>query len=75
MVHNYDGVLSTRATVKVYFNDVEQQRWTSSVLTPATADYWQVAKVNVATGAITTVNTYSSAAPFAVAGAVGYPKK
>ena len=64
VVHNYNGVAATRATVKIYFNDVEQSRYTSSVLTPGAADYWQVAKVNIQTGAITAVNTYSTAAPF-----------
>lgn len=64
VVHNYDGSLSTRATVKVFFNDVEATRYTSQVLdTPN--DYWSVATVNVLTRTVTAVNTYSSTPPSA----------
>jgi hypothetical protein len=75
VVRNFDGVANTRATVKVYYNDVEQQRWTSVVLTPGTNDYWQVAKINIVTGTITPVDTYSSAAPFSPFAALKHPKR
>ena len=66
IIDNYDGVLSTHATVKVFFNDVEQARYTSLTLDYSlNHEYWYVAKVNIATQTITPVNTYSAAPPAA----------
>jgi hypothetical protein len=64
IVRNYDGVLNTHATVKIYFNDVEQYRNTSVVL-DATHDYWIVANVDILNHTVTAVNTYSPTAPAA----------
>jgi hypothetical protein len=65
IVRNYNGVLSTHATVKIYFNDVEAARYTSAVLDPISggSNYWTVATVNILTHAITPVNTYSATPP------------
>lgn len=63
VIHNYDGSAATTATVKLYFNDVEQRRWTSVTLDPGVRDYWEVAKVNALTGTITNVGTYSTTPP------------
>ncbi len=63
IVHDWDGTIGEVATIKIYFNDVERARYTSSPLNATTARYWEVAKVNVATGAITAVGNYSSSAP------------
>jgi uncharacterized protein YfaP (DUF2135 family) len=68
VVHNYDGYPNTRATVKIYLNEVEVQRFTSNPLDEGVRDYWQVARVNVNTGAVTAINTYSAAAPAAIVG-------
>jgi hypothetical protein len=74
IVRNFNGVASTHATVKIYFNDVEQYRNTSVAL-DAPNTYWTVANVDIGNHTVTPVNTYSSSAPAApgtrpVAGAV-----
>lgn len=69
VVHNYDGSPATHATVKIYLNDREVQRYTSNTLDAGLRDYWQVARVNVLTGAVTTINTYSAATPAVIIGA------
>ena len=63
IIHNYDGTVGEVATVKIYFNDVEAARYTSQALDASTHLYWEVAKVNIATHTITTVNAYSSTTP------------
>ena len=68
VVHNFDGAAATRATVKIFINEVERQRFTSQTLDAGSRDYWQVARVNVNTGVVTAVNTYSAAPPFRVLG-------
>lgn len=75
IVYNYNGVASTKATVKIFFDDVEQTRYTSLTL-DSPRNWWEVAKVNILTGQITTVNTYSSTPPVAAgAAAVAAPVK
>jgi hypothetical protein len=69
VVHNFDGSTATRATIKIYINEVEVQRFTSLTLDTG-RDYWQVARVNVLTGAVTSVNTYSAAPPTRIVGDV-----
>jgi len=63
VIHNWDGTVGEVATVRIYLNDVEVRRYVSSPLNATTARYWEVAKVNVATGAITQVLAYTSSAP------------
>jgi hypothetical protein len=74
VVHNWDGTPNTHATVKIYLNEVEVQRFTSNTLDEGLRDYWQVARVNVNTGAVTAINTYSAATPAAIVGG-RVPKK
>jgi uncharacterized protein YfaP (DUF2135 family) len=69
VVHNYDDSPSTRATVKLFFNDVEAARYTSVALDSPNNRYWEVAKVQITTQQVTTVNTYSSTPPVAVGAA------
>ena len=64
IVYNYNGVLNTHATVKLYFNDVEVFRNTSVVLNSPN-NWWTVATVNMTAQTFTSVNTYSSGAPAA----------
>ena len=63
IIHNWDGTVGEVATVRIYFDDVEQRRYVSSPLNATTARYWEVAKVNIATGTITAVGNYSSTTP------------
>ena len=63
VIHDWDGTVGEVATVKIYFNDVEAARYTSLPLDATTHRYWEVAKVNILTRAISTVGTYSSSAP------------
>ena len=66
IIDNYDDVLSTHATVKLYFNDVEQARYTSLVLDySANHEFWYVAKVNLVNHTITAIDTYSATPPAA----------
>ncbi|MGD0484786.1 MAG: hypothetical protein ABSB58_09075 [Gemmatimonadales bacterium] len=72
IIDNFNGVLSTHATVKLYFNDVELARYTSLALDYSSSrEYWEVAKVNILTHTITPVNTYSATPPVAAGVAVG----
>lgn len=76
VVHNYDDSPSTRATVKLFFNDVEAARFTSAALDSPNNTYWEVAKVRITTSQITTVNTYSSTPPVgAFRAAIAAPAK
>jgi hypothetical protein len=70
IVRNFNGVASTRATVKVFFNDVEQARWTSVAL-DSPNNYWTVANVDILNHVVTAVNTYSSTAPVVAGVAAG----
>lgn len=63
IIHNWDGTDGEVATVRIYLNDSEQRRYVSSPLNATTARYWEVAKVNVTTGLITAVGSYSSTPP------------
>jgi len=63
VIHDWDGTVGEVATVKIYFNDVEAARYTSLPLDATTHRYWEVAKVNILTRAISTVGAYSSTAP------------
>lgn len=64
IIDNWDGTVGEIATVRIYLNDVERARYTSQALDYASnREYWEVAKVNILTGAITAVGTYSSSAP------------
>jgi hypothetical protein len=63
IVRNFDGTPNTKATVKVFLNEVEVQRWTSLNLDSGVRDYWQVGNVNVVSGTTTTIGTYSTSAP------------
>jgi hypothetical protein len=75
IVRNYNGVANTHATVKLFFNDIEQFRDTSVVLDSA-HDYWTVATVDIQNKVITPVNTYSDTTPAVqVARAVAQPPK
>jgi hypothetical protein len=70
LIDNYNGVLSTHATVKLYFDDVEQASYTSLTLDYASnREFWYVAKVNIQNRTITPVDTYSANPP-AVRGVV-----
>jgi hypothetical protein len=70
IIDNYDDVLSTHATVKLYFNDVEVARYTSDVLDySANHEFWYVANVNIVNQTVTPVNTYSASQPLLLAGA------
>jgi hypothetical protein len=68
VVRNFDGSPATRATVKIFINEIEVQRFTSQTLDSGVRDYWQVANVNVVTGTVSAINTYSVAAPARVFG-------
>ena len=68
VVHNYDGSPATKATVKIFINEVEVQRYTSLTLDEGLRDYWQAANVNVLTGTVTPINTYSAATPARIVG-------
>lgn len=63
IIHNYSGVWSTHATVKLFFNDVEAARYTSLALDYPNNEWWSVATVDIQNKIITAVNTYSSAVP------------
>lgn len=63
VIHNWDGTVGEVATVKVFINDVERARYTSQALDASTKRYWEVAKVNILTGTISSVLAYSSTAP------------
>ena len=66
VIDNFDGVLATHATVKIYFNDQEVYRNTSLALDYSlNHEYWYVANVNIQTQSVTPVNTYSAAQPLA----------
>jgi hypothetical protein len=69
IIHNWSGTVGEIATVRIYLNDVEQRRYVSSPLNGTTALYWEVAKVNIATGAITAVGNYSGSAPLTLGAA------
>jgi len=69
VVHNWSGTPNTRATVKLYFDDVEAARYTSNPLDSPSSLYWEVARVNITTKQITPVNTYGSGPPAAGVGA------
>ncbi|MDO8665517.1 MAG: hypothetical protein Q7J79_02820 [Gemmatimonadales bacterium] len=76
VVHNFDDSPSTRATVELFFNDVEVARYTSVELDSPNNTYWEVAKVQITTQQVTTVNTYSSTPPVgAFAAAIAAPAK
>jgi hypothetical protein len=62
-VYNYDGTPSTRATVKLFFNDVEVNRWTSQTLDTGVRDWWLVASVNIQNQTVTPLLTYSTTTP------------
>lgn len=62
-VYNYDGTPSTHASVKLYFDDVEVNRWTSQALDTGVRDWWLVASVNLQTRTVTPINTYSVTTP------------
>jgi hypothetical protein len=64
IIRNFNNVASTHATVKIYFNDVEQFRLTSVAMDPPNT-YWTVANVDIVNHLVTSVNTYSSTAPTA----------
>ena len=74
IVYNFDGTPSTRATVKIFLNEVEVQRFTSLTLDSGVRDHWLVANVNVQTGAVSAINTYQVANPTLLMRA-GKPKK
>jgi uncharacterized protein YfaP (DUF2135 family) len=63
IIHDYDGTVGEVATVRIYFNDVEAAHYTSVAMDDSGHRYWEVARVNVLTHAITAVNTYGSSAP------------
>lgn len=63
IIHDWDGTVGEIATVKIFFNDVEAARYTSQALDNSTHRYWEVAKANILTRAVTPVLTYSSSAP------------
>ena len=64
LVYNYSGFPGTHPTVKLYFNDHEQVRYTSAQpLDWPNNAWWNVATVDIANKIITAVNTYSAAAP------------
>lgn len=64
IIHDYDHTVGEIATVRIYFNDVEAARYVSSpAMDESTHLYWEVAKVNVLTRAITAVNVFSSSSP------------
>jgi len=64
IIHDYDGTVGEVATVRIYFDDVEAVRYTSSPAMDATTHiYWEVAKVNVLTRVITPVNVFTASAP------------
>jgi hypothetical protein len=65
IVRNYSGYAGTHATVKLFFNDVEQVRYTSAALDWPNNEYWTVATVNIQNQIITAVGTYSSTPPTA----------
>jgi len=63
IIHNWSGTNGETATVRIYLNDVEVRRYVSSPLNSTTALYWEVAKVNILTGAITQVLAYTGVPP------------
>lgn len=64
IIDNWDGTIGEIATVRIYLNDVERARYTSLTMDYAmNREFWDVAKVNVLTGAITSVGTYSATPP------------
>jgi hypothetical protein len=68
IIHNYSGehygdATGEVATVRIYLNDLEVRRYVSTPLNNTTALYWEVAKVNILTGAISDVGHYSSTPP------------
>jgi len=64
IIDNWDGTVGEIATVRIYLDDVERARYTSLPLDYASnREYWEVAKVNILTGAISVVGTYTSSAP------------
>ncbi len=77
IVHNYSGVWATHATVKLYFNDVEQVRYTSLALDWPSNAWWTVATVDIQNKVVTAVNTYSATPPAvqALPAAAEPPKK
>jgi hypothetical protein len=62
-IHDWDDTVGEIATVRIYLNDVEVRRYVSHAMDGGTSNYWEVAKVNLATGAITAVLAYTAAAP------------
>jgi hypothetical protein len=75
VIHNYDESPGTRATVRLYFDDVEAARYTSLTLDAPSRIYWDVAKVRITTKQITAVNTYGSVPPAAAGAALVSPIK
>jgi len=63
IVNDYDNTVGEIATVKVFFNDVEAARYTSVAMDGSTHKYWEVAKVNILTHALTPVLAYTSSVP------------
>lgn len=64
VIHNYSSSAGTKPTVKFFWNDVETVRYTSAqTMDSPSRLYWEVARVNIVTHTITSVNTYSSSAP------------
>lgn len=63
VIHDYDGTVGEIATVRIYFGDVEAAHYTSVAMNDSDHQYWEVARVNVLTHAVTAVNTYTSTAP------------
>jgi hypothetical protein len=63
IIDDYDGTAGEIATVRIYLNDVEVRRYVSHAMDGGASKFWEVAKVNILTGAISDVGTYSSSAP------------
>lgn len=69
VIDNFSETPATRATVKIFINEVEVQRFTSQTLdASASRTFWQAARVNIQTGVVTSINTYSAAQPARVIG-------
>jgi hypothetical protein len=63
IIDDYDGTAGEIATVRIFLNDVEVRRYVSHAMDGGTSEYWEVAKVNILTGAISDVGNYASTPP------------
>lgn len=75
VIHNFDDSPATRATVRLYFDDIEAARYTSEPLDSPSNTYWEVARVRITTKQITPVDAYSGSPPPSAVAASAAPVK